>query len=69
MRRCEREERGRKEHCFVIGVSDEEADAFFGELGVGISTYVGGEEPYCGNDDGKGKDGVDFHDHRQGFYS
>ena len=44
---CKGEDGGREEHGFIVGVRDEEADAFAAEGGEGGARELGGVEPCC----------------------
>lgn len=52
---------GRKEHCFVIGMGDEKADALVAETGKGSPYDLRGVEPCCRQDHGDGKSKVKLH--------
>lgn len=52
---------GRKEHCFVIGMGDEKADALVVETGEGSPCDLRCVEPCCRQDDENGKSEIELH--------
>lgn len=55
------EQCGRKEHCFVIGMGDEKADALVAETGEGSVCDLRCVEPCCRQDHGNSKSEVELH--------
>lgn len=51
----------REEHCFVIGMGDENADALITETGKGSPCDLRGVQPCCCQDYGNGESEVELH--------
>ena len=51
----ERKERGRKEHGFIVGMGNQEANALVAQLGTGGATQLRGVEPACHEENGDGE--------------
>lgn len=55
------EQCGREEHCFVVGMSDEKADALVAETGERSPCDLRGVQPCCRQNYGYGESEVGFH--------
>lgn len=55
------EQRGREEHCFIIGMGNEEADALVAETREGSPYDLRCIQPRCCQDNGNGESEVELH--------
>lgn len=60
-RSCQSKECGREEHCLVIGMGDEKADALVAETGERRPYDLHRVQPCCCQNYGNGEDNVELH--------